>query len=104
MDIKVSQRIKDLGLVFPPAPKPAGVYRPILVIDKFLYVSGQSPMNYDGQLMKGRAGDDLTVLLLQATGTSTRWKDNLLAVFRLLRSVRDRTLWNDPGLIEQHAG
>jgi enamine deaminase RidA (YjgF/YER057c/UK114 family) len=61
MDIKVSQRIKDLGLVFPPAPKPAGVYRPILVIDKFLYVSGQSPMNYDGQLMKGRAGDDLSL-------------------------------------------
>ena len=61
MDIKVSQRIKNLGLVLPPAPKPAGVYRPILVIHKFLYVSVQSPMNYDGNLMKGRAGDDLTL-------------------------------------------
>ena len=61
MDIKVSQRIKNLGLVLPPAPKPAGVYRPILVIDKFLYVSGQSPMNYDGKLMKGRAGEDLSL-------------------------------------------
>jgi enamine deaminase RidA (YjgF/YER057c/UK114 family) len=61
METKVSQRIKDLGLVFPPAPKPAGVYRPILVVDKFLYVSGQSPMNYDGKLIKGRAGDDLNL-------------------------------------------
>lgn len=55
----VSERIKELNLQFPPAPKPAGVYRPILVIDKFLYVSGQAPVNFDGSLMQGRVGDDL---------------------------------------------
>ena len=36
-----SQRIKELGLVLPPAPPPAGLYKPVLVADKFLYVSGQ---------------------------------------------------------------
>ena len=56
-----SERIKELGLEFPPAPKPAGVYRPILVIDKFLYISGQAPINLDGSKMQGRAGDDLTM-------------------------------------------
>ena len=55
----VSERLKELNLQFPPAPKPAGVYRPILVIDKFLYVSGQAPVNFDGSLMQGRVGDDL---------------------------------------------
>jgi len=55
----VSERLKELDLQFPPAPKPAGVYRPILVIDKFLYVSGQAPVNLDGSLMQGRVGDDL---------------------------------------------
>ena len=55
----VSERIKELNLQFPPAPKPAGVYRPLLVIDKFLYVSGQAPVNFDGSLMQGRVGDDL---------------------------------------------
>jgi enamine deaminase RidA (YjgF/YER057c/UK114 family) len=55
----VSERIKELNLQFPPAPKPAGVYRPILVIDKFLYVSGQAPVNFDGSLMQGRVGDTL---------------------------------------------
>lgn len=55
----VSERIKELNLQFPPAPKPAGVYRPILVIDKFLYISGQAPVNFDGSLMQGRVGDDL---------------------------------------------
>lgn len=59
MNKKVSERIKELNLQFPPAPKPAGVYRPILVIDKFLYVSGQAPVNFDGSLMQGRVGDNL---------------------------------------------
>lgn len=59
--MKVSERIEALGLEFPPAPKPAGVYRPILVVDNFLYVSGQSPMGFDGKLLQGRAGDDLSL-------------------------------------------
>ena len=45
-----SQKVKELNLVFPPAPKPAGVYRPVLVVDKFLFVSGQGPMKNDGTL------------------------------------------------------
>ncbi len=56
-----SVKIKELGLVFPPAPKPAGVYRPILVIDKFLYISGQAPVNNDGSFFLGRAGDSLNL-------------------------------------------
>ena len=56
-----SQRIKDLGLVFPPAPPPAGVYKPVLVVDGFLYVSGQGPMKNDGSYITGRVGDDMTL-------------------------------------------
>lgn len=56
-----SERIKTLGLQLPPAPPPAGLYKPILVVDKFLYVSGQGPMKVDGTLMVGRAGDDLNL-------------------------------------------
>lgn len=61
MEKLVSERIKEMNLQFPPAPKPAGVYRPILVLDKFLYVSGQAPVNLDGSLMQGRAGEDLSL-------------------------------------------
>ncbi|MDW3210100.1 MAG: RidA family protein [Reichenbachiella sp.] len=57
MDISPSEKAKELGLEFPPAPQPAGVYRPVLVVDKFLYVSGQAPMQMDGTLMQGRVGD-----------------------------------------------
>lgn len=51
--------MEALNLQFPPAPPPAGVYRPVLVVGNFLYVSGQGPVNLDGSLMTGRAGDDL---------------------------------------------
>lgn len=60
MSILPSEQIKKLNLTFPPAPKPAGVYRPVLVLGKFLYVSGQGPMKNDGTLMLGRLGDNLT--------------------------------------------
>lgn len=59
MGIKPSERIKELGLQFPPAPEPLGVYRPILVVDNFLYVSGQGTVDFDGSLIKGRAGDTM---------------------------------------------
>ena len=60
MNTLPSEQIKKLNLVFPPAPKPAGVYRPVLVVGNFLYVSGQGPMKNDGTLMLGRLGDNLT--------------------------------------------
>lgn len=56
-----SEKIKTLGLILPPAPPPAGLYRPILVVDNFLYVSGQGPVLKDGSLYKGRVGDTLTL-------------------------------------------
>ena len=56
-----SQRIATLGLKLPPPPPPAGLYKPVLVIDNFLYVSGQGPMQSDGTLMTGRVGEDLNL-------------------------------------------
>lgn len=61
MNLTPSDKVKELGLVFPPPPMPAGVYRPILVIGKFLYVSGQGPLKNDGSLMIGRAGEDISL-------------------------------------------
>jgi enamine deaminase RidA (YjgF/YER057c/UK114 family) len=52
-------RIIELGLILPPAPKPAGVYKPVLVVDKFLYVSGQGPIRSDGTLITGKIGADM---------------------------------------------
>ena len=46
-------------LELPPAPEPKGVYRPMLIDGKHLYVSGHGPVKKDGSLMKGCVGKDL---------------------------------------------
>ncbi|NER18949.1 RidA family protein [Spongiivirga citrea] len=61
MSAKPSERIKELGLVLPPAPSPAGVYKPLLVVDGLLYISGHGPVNQDGTLMQGRVGFDTDI-------------------------------------------
>ena len=53
------KRIQEIGIALPPAPKPAGVYRPILIVNDQLLVSGQGPVKEDGSLMQGRVGSDL---------------------------------------------
>jgi len=54
-------KIKELGLELPPALKPMGVYKPVLVIGNFLYVSGQGPLKSDGTLIKGKVGAGLSL-------------------------------------------
>ena len=61
MNTTPSQRITSLGLVLPPAPPPAGLYKPVLVIGEFLYVSGQGPIKSDGTYITGRVGEDLNL-------------------------------------------
>jgi enamine deaminase RidA (YjgF/YER057c/UK114 family) len=59
MNTNPESRIAELELQLPPAPKPVGVYKPVLIVDKMLYVSGQGPMKQDGTLLTGRVGDNL---------------------------------------------
>jgi enamine deaminase RidA (YjgF/YER057c/UK114 family) len=54
------QRFEELKLTLPPAPKPLGVYKPFLIVDKFVYVSGHGTMKEDGTLIIGRIGTDFT--------------------------------------------
>lgn len=54
-------RIKELNLQLPVAPEPGGVYKPVVVADTYLYVSGQAPMRPDGSLITGRLGEDLSL-------------------------------------------
>jgi len=53
------QNFTNLGLNLPPAPKPIGVYKPCLIIDKMLYVSGHGTVKDDRSLIIGRIGADL---------------------------------------------
>ena len=51
--------VVELGLELPPAPKPMGVYKPLVIAGNFAYVSGHGPLKADKSLITGRVGDDL---------------------------------------------
>jgi enamine deaminase RidA (YjgF/YER057c/UK114 family) len=56
---QVEEKIKSLGLELPPAPSAAGIYYPVVIAGNYLYVSGQGPVQSNGELIKGKVGKDL---------------------------------------------
>lgn len=54
-------RLTTLGLELPPPPKPAGVYKPIVVKGDIAYLSGHGPLRSDKSLIQGRLGLDMDV-------------------------------------------
>ena len=52
-------RLAQLNLELPPAPKPMGVYKPIAIVGNLAYVSGHGPLKSDGTSICGRVGADL---------------------------------------------
>lgn len=57
----IESKIKSMGLELPPAPPLGGIYYPVVIIGKQLYVSGQGPVQSDTQLIKGKVGRDLSL-------------------------------------------
>ena len=53
-------RLKELGLVLPPLPKPAGNYLPYRIAGNLLFLAGQGPRNENG-LMTGKLGAEITL-------------------------------------------
>lgn len=58
---QVEEKIKALGLELPPAPPSLGIYYPVVITGKHLYVSGQGPVQSNGELIKGKVGKDLSL-------------------------------------------
>jgi enamine deaminase RidA (YjgF/YER057c/UK114 family) len=53
-------RVAELGLQLPPAPKPGGVYAPVVIVDRMAWVSGHGPLRTDGSLIVGKVGESIT--------------------------------------------
>ncbi len=53
------QNLASLQVTLPPAPKPVAVYKPLVVVDKLVYVSGHGPLRADKTLITGVVGRDL---------------------------------------------
>lgn len=60
LQLTADQRFEQLNLILPPAPAPLGVYKPLLIVGNFVYVSGHGTVKEDKSLIIGRIGDDLS--------------------------------------------
>jgi len=52
---------ESLADELPPVAKPAGLYKPCLIVGSQALISGHLPLRADGTLVTGRVGDDLSV-------------------------------------------
>jgi enamine deaminase RidA (YjgF/YER057c/UK114 family) len=101
-------RIKELGLELPPAPKPLGIYKPVLVIGNLLYVSGQGPLKTDGTLIKGKVGKELSMeegrLAARQVGLAmlSTIKSNIGDLNKIKRIVKTLGMVNSLSDFEQH--
>ncbi|MEO9594814.1 RidA family protein [Rhodopirellula bahusiensis] len=64
-------RIDELKLELPPAPKPMGVYKPIVQVGNMVYLSGHGPLKSDKTLITGRLGLDMDVEVGYAAARQT---------------------------------
>ena len=51
-------RLTELGIKLPSPPKPAGVYKPVVVVGNLAYVSGHGPLKDDGTMFTGKVGQE----------------------------------------------
>ena len=59
--MNTEDKLKELNINLPKAPDPVGAYVAFKKIDKLLFISGQLPIDMDGNMIKGKIGKDLTL-------------------------------------------
>tara|TARA_Y100000588_G_scaffold204912_1_gene218683 strand:+ start:241 stop:708 length:468 start_codon:yes stop_codon:yes gene_type:complete len=69
--MSADKRIDELNLQLPPAPKPGGVYQPVLVCGNMAYVSGHGPLRYDESYITGRVGETMDTEAAKAAARQT---------------------------------
>ena len=58
--MNIEAKLAELGLTLPAAAAPVAAYVPVVIAGNLAFVSGQVSF-VDGQLVKGRLGDDVTL-------------------------------------------
>ena len=58
--MSIEENLKKLDINLPKAPNPVGAYVPYKKVGNLVFISGQISLRSNGELMKGKAGLDLT--------------------------------------------
>src|SRR4051794_5720485 len=87
-------RLAELMLPLPPAPKAMAVYQTAVRHGDLLYVSGHGPYQADGSLIKGRLGENMDVAAGQKAAEVTglailaTLKSHLGSLDRVVRPIK----------------
>ena len=57
----ISDNLKKLNIVLPKPPEPVGAYVAYKKTNNLLFISGQLPIDTDGEIIKGKIGKDLSL-------------------------------------------
>jgi enamine deaminase RidA (YjgF/YER057c/UK114 family) len=69
--MSADSRVAELKLELPPIPKPAGVYKPVVIAGGMAYVSGHGPLKNDKTMLTGRIGADVDLAAGVASARQT---------------------------------
>jgi enamine deaminase RidA (YjgF/YER057c/UK114 family) len=86
----IQQRLAELGIVLPHAAAPAANYVPTVLHGGLLHISGQIPFDTDGQLIRGRIGDTMT--MKEGEAAARRCAVGLLAQMQTALGSLDKVL------------
>ena len=86
--MSIDQRLAELGITLPQPAAPVASYVPTVEAGGFLYISGQVSFGEDGQLIKGRLGEDVD--LEGGIAAARRCGINLLAQMKAALGSLDR--------------
>ena len=57
--MSIEEKLKELKIDLPDPASPVGSYVAAKIVGKLIYISGQISMNENGELIKGKLGNDL---------------------------------------------
>ena len=59
--MSINDKLKELNIEVPEAPTPVGSYVAYKIIKKLVYISGQLPIDKNGNMIKGKIGKELNL-------------------------------------------
>lgn len=102
------ERFEQLKLTLPPPPTPLGVYKPFLIVDRYVYVSGHGTVKEDRSLIIGKVGVDMDAdeakLAARQVGLAilSTLKSNLGSLNKIKRVIKVLGMVNAVPEFERH--
>ena len=57
--MKIEEKLKELNITLPETPKPIANYLPCIRAGNLIFLSGQGPMDNEGNFITGKVGSDI---------------------------------------------